>query len=311
MFRKSNIGLVLFTLISLTISTTCQKENDLVDIPDQVFLEALIKEGVDTDGDGAISYAEAGRITDLDVMGHYDGFEEYYAGGIYDLKGIEAFVNLRSLNCGNHHLSEINISENTSLIVLSSGVNHLTEIDISANLMLKELYCFSNQIQELDLSNNTALQVLRCQDNQLTELDVSSNESLVDLTCHGNQLSILDLYMNQNLRLLHCGENLLSELILPNSTYALERISCFDNQLTSLSLENCINLEQLSCHSNLLSRLDISTCQNLTSLNCENMATLFEICVWTDTFQLQFTMSLIPTLRPIARLASAILFSFL
>jgi len=284
MFRKSNIGVVLFSFIPLMITTGCQKEYDLVDIPDKVFLEALIEEGVDTNGDGAISYVEAERITDLDVMGHWEGFEEYYAGGIYSLKGIEAFVNLRSLKCSNHHLSELDISENTRLSYLHFGVNQLTEIDLSANLLLKELYCNNNQIQELDVSKNIALQRLHCGGNQLTELDVSSNESLWDLQCRENQLSTLDLFMNKNLRLFHCGYNLLSELILPSSMFVLERLSCYSNQLTSLSLENCINLESLSCSSNLISSLDISNCQKLTSLNCGNMPTLFEICVWTDPF---------------------------
>ncbi len=45
------------------------ESNPFVTIPDTAFLYALIHEGVDTNGDSLISYAEAEAVTELNVSG--------------------------------------------------------------------------------------------------------------------------------------------------------------------------------------------------------------------------------------------------
>ena len=52
--------------------TRCEKEPEPepqppVEIPDANFLNALIENGIDTDGDGMISSSEAARVNSLDV----------------------------------------------------------------------------------------------------------------------------------------------------------------------------------------------------------------------------------------------------
>jgi hypothetical protein len=89
---------MLFLLIlAVFLISTCKKELGIerVNIPDQAFLQALIDEGVDTDGDANISSEEAEAITYLDVSGTGD-----LPGSIVNMTGIEAFINLDTLICG-------------------------------------------------------------------------------------------------------------------------------------------------------------------------------------------------------------------
>jgi len=60
-----------------------------VEIPDTAFLYGIIEEGVDINGDRLISYGEAEAVTNLAV----------FKKGISDMTGIEASVNLDTLDC--------------------------------------------------------------------------------------------------------------------------------------------------------------------------------------------------------------------
>ncbi|MDL2238629.1 hypothetical protein LJC25_03550 [Bacteroidales bacterium OttesenSCG-928-K03] len=65
----------------------------------------------------------------------------------------------------------------------------LTDLYVSKNKNLKLLSCHTNQLKELDLSNNTRLWDLSCAHNQLTELNVSNNIELSDINCRNNLLT--------------------------------------------------------------------------------------------------------------------------
>ena len=73
----------------------------------------------DTDGDGKISTIEAYQVTDIDCSGR----------SITDLTGIEAFTNLKYLNCSENSLTKLDISANTNLV----------DINVSNNLSLETL----------------------------------------------------------------------------------------------------------------------------------------------------------------------------
>ena len=106
----------------------CESDNPnpIVTIPDNNFLSALIDLGVDTNGDGIISQDEAEAIISLDISDQNIGV----------LTGIQAFVNLKHLDCSSNQLATLDVSHNTALI---------------------ELWCVGNKITNLDVSNNTAL----------------------------------------------------------------------------------------------------------------------------------------------------------
>ena len=91
---------------------------------------------------------------------------------ISNLKGIEAFPNLKELNCGN---------------------NSIQKLDLRQNPELKTLICKKNQLTQLELSKNSQIDYLNCSWNQLKQLDVSNLEDLVNLDCSNNDLEQLDV----------------------------------------------------------------------------------------------------------------------
>src|SRR5690606_12019779 len=121
-------------------------ENCNVYIPDVNFKTSLVgNPQININGDSEIQFGEAFAYTDQILCGNL---------GISDLTGIEAFVNITSLQAPN---------------------NNLTALDVSSNTAITQLYLFNNQLIGIDLSNNTALSQLTLYGNQLTSIDVSNN----------------------------------------------------------------------------------------------------------------------------------------
>ena len=113
---------------------------DAAHFPDEAFRDFV--EWCDDDEDGALSAAERGSVTEIDVR-----FED-----IKNLTGIEQFPNLTALYC---------------------DYNELTSLDVSKCPALETLWCYNNQLTSLDVSKCAALYELSCYGNQLTSLDVS------------------------------------------------------------------------------------------------------------------------------------------
>lgn len=196
---------VIVVLLALGFLKQCEKEpgpNDSVFIPDEAFFNALIEEGIDSSGDGKISYEEASHVTDLKVN----------SKGISQMTGIEAFMNLDKLWCQDNQLTALDVSKNKLLAILVCDINELTSLNVSNNTKLTRLICWLNQLTNLDVSSNLELEWLGCSGNQLTSLDVSSNTELEQLGCGSNQISSLDISIN----------TALTELIIGNMTTLTE-----------------------------------------------------------------------------------------
>jgi hypothetical protein len=116
-----------------------------VEIPDTAFLYALIDEGVDTNGDSLISYAEAEVVTSIDIAAGCDG-PWNCDDRITSLVGIEAFVNLETLNCSGNELTSLDVSECTALAYLDCSSNTLTSLDVSGCHALTYLDCSRNEL---------------------------------------------------------------------------------------------------------------------------------------------------------------------
>jgi len=97
---------------------------------------------------------------------------------------------------------------------LNCGSLGLTNLDVSNNSSLTYLYCPKNNLMNLDVTKNTALKVLHCSDNHLSSLDVSKNSMLIYLWCFRNQLTSLDMSNNTELTGLDCSSNELSATAL-------------------------------------------------------------------------------------------------
>jgi len=268
-----NIVKLLFFLLIVNFLIQCEKDGPIVvKISDPNFLDALVELGVDKNGDGIISPDEAEVVTALDVRND----------SITDMTGIEAFVNLDSLLCGNNYLAELDISNNKSLVLLGCNYNRLTSINVSSNTALQELYCYNNQLTSLNLTNNTDLTTLNCSFNQITSLNLSNNTLLLVLCCHFNQLGTLDVSKNSCLEILNCDGNFIPSINI--STTALLFLYCSSNQLDFLDVTKNLSLEVLICGGNLLSSLDISDNTALKFLNIDEMSSLYEVCVWEMPF---------------------------
>ncbi|NQU88671.1 MAG: hypothetical protein HQ541_23255, partial [Mariniphaga sp.] len=141
-----------YTLLVLIVALffQCKKEDfqPVVEIPDDNFLNALIEQGVDKNGDGIISPEEAEAVTYLDISGTYDTTRI-----ITNIQGIEAFTNLDTFKCSSNQITSLDVSNNFALEWLDCGENNLTSLDVSKNIALTGLRCSGNQLTSLDVSN--------------------------------------------------------------------------------------------------------------------------------------------------------------
>ena len=252
-------------MLALALMSQCEKNNkgQFVDIPDTAFLNALIDAGVDANGDSLISYTEAELVTSLCFIGEGKDDQrcDYPCGEIISIKGVEAFNNLDSLFCNNHHLDGyFDFSNNTLLKLLHCSLN--------------EPFCFFGE--ETGTSGINGINITAC--NQLIELD-----------CRYNDIENLDLSKNLTLEYLDCGFNLINVLDVSQNT-ALEVLKCDQNKLTSLDLSNNHNLKELRCGNrwgggdNIITVLDISNNIQLEKIYLYNIPSLTEVCVWTMPF---------------------------
>lgn len=227
----------LFFLFCLSAGLTCYVNAQVVNIPDANFKAYLIGNlAINTNGDGDIQVSEATAFT---------GPINCYTKNIADLTGIEAFVNLKGLYCGDNPLTGIDLSNNTALEILSCYSDGLTSLDVSHNIAMKELYCWGNQLASLDVRGNLALLQLGCNENQLVNLDVSQNTSLTTLSCNSNQLIRLDVSKDTALTSLYCNDNLLTTLNLKNGkNAALKTVEMQNNlNLTCIQVDDAANAD--------------------------------------------------------------------
>ena len=175
--------------------------------------------------------------------GHVNNWGVFNLSGmnISDLKGIEYFTNLSSLNISN---------------------NNLTSVDLSHNTNLEDLYCSNNQLTSLNLSNLSNLEVLDCSNNKLTSLSVTYKSYLKTLNCSNNTL----------LTTLYCYSDDLTTLNVTGCT-ALKDLRCFENaSLTSITgLADCTAITYLDCEDCAITSLPgVNNMTNIATLLARN-----------------------------------------
>jgi len=218
---------------------------NLVNIPDKAFLNALLREGVDTNGDCLVDHIEAETVEKLNV--NYSG--------ITDMTGIEAFVNLDSLSCENNRLSSLDVSNNTALTKLFCGSNQLTSLNVSKNTALTQLFFSVNRLSSLDVSKNSALVDLVGYRNQLISLDVSRNTELMVLSCGRNQLTRLNLCNNHSISYLNVAfmrtlDTVFVSSLIPSFAEMNTLDSWYVGFFDCSSIENGFTSPQLSIYPN-------------------------------------------------------------
>lgn len=259
--------------------------------PDTNF-RAYVKENCQSDGDNFLSSTEINNVKEIHV-----GYEQ-----IENLKGVEHFTELLTLDCVSNQLTSLDVSKNTKLTGMQCDYNNITELK-NLPQTLQWLCCSHNALTSLDLSaynaltdldcsyNNvlstlkvgSAMKYLDCANNNLSTIgNLSSCTQLRQLNCSGNtfvvlqvnnysQLIELTCHNNPNLVELHCKNNSKLTLLNVYNVPKLTTLYCNNNSsLRNLTLTNISSLENLICFSNALQSLDVSGCPNLKSLNCES-----------------------------------------
>ena len=197
---------------------------DATNFPDDNFRKWILDQ--DYGKDGVLTEKETAAIKMINVRNK----------NIIDLKGIEHFTALTSLDCNSNELTTLDMSKNTELKILDCQRNKLITLDLSKNTALTTLGCGTNQLTTLDVSKNTALTTLGCGTNQLTSLDLSKNTALTSLKCYNNQLTTLDVSNNTALTSLDCSDNQLTTLDVSKNT-KLVNLYCYRNQIRGKGME--------------------------------------------------------------------------
>ena len=274
--KKKLLSILLCLVMVVGLLPTAAFAAGSVEINETNFPDANFRSYVQTefdkDGDKKLSSAEIAAVKEIIAS----------LRGIKNLKGIEFFTALETLNCVQCELTALDVSKNTELTRLDCWKNELTALDVSKNPNLTKLYCGENplttldlsknaklkvldcsgfanrrtKLSELDLSQNTALESLDCSINELKQLNVSGCTELEKLSCSSNQLTTLDVSKNVNLTFLQCGSNQLTALDVSNNP-KLKDLSCGYNSLTLLDLSKNPELEILSCRKNGFTSLDL------------------------------------------------------
>ncbi len=235
--------------------------------PDGGF-RSYVADHFDPDGNGILSPEEAADVTEMNVELRH----------ISSMKGIEFFPALKTLNCSNNQLTELDVTKNSALEVLLcayQGSAGLTELDVTQNPALTALYCAKNKLTELDVTQNPMLVKMDCTNNQLTALDVTHNPALEELYCDMNQITALDVTQNPELKNLHCSGNQLTALDVTHNP-ALKELFCGDNEIGRIDVTQNPVLRVLRCASCGLTGLDVTQNPELAQLSCcrNSIATL-------------------------------------
>ncbi len=280
--KKFNYTFILFALMCFLLPNAVCAQNVL--IPDSLFKNALLNHNpvIDSNFDGEIQVTEALNFTDRIQVGNL---------GISDVTGIEAFRNLKIFRCYYNQISNIDVSQNDSLVIFECRFNLLNQIDVSNNLLLQTLDVGNNQISTIDVSNNPRLERLYLNDNQLGSIGIANNSSLTHFDIAQNQLTQIDFSNQNSLEFININNNQIPDFnifLFPS----VPRINCAGNPLiwpidvsnnanllaldvsnlglTDLDISNNPLLYSLSCSNNQLTSLDLSNQPLLSSLACNN-----------------------------------------
>ena len=177
-------------------------ETNFPDANFRSFITNFITKKYDKDKDGILSPSERSKIHSLNCS----------KKNISNLKGIEFFPSITTLDCSKNQISSLDLSRNTNLKRLFCSNNQLSTLNLENNTDLSKLSCSNNKLTELDVSHNSKLKTLKCDNNQLAALDLTHNTTLSELDCSNNQLSTLNLEKNTNLEKLNCANNKLAVL---------------------------------------------------------------------------------------------------
>jgi len=210
----------------------------IINFPDANFKAALFIPGVahigalqvniDTNNDGEIQISEAELITGLNIS----------SSNISSLIGVEYFTNLKTLNCENNLLTNLDVSNLGQLVGLRCNNNQISNLYFGNIITISSLYCYNNSISNLNIDNLVNLVSLDCHSNLLSNLNLTNLVALQSLSCQDNLLTSVDLSTLTNLIEFSCAYNNIENLDFSNNSSIL-RINCTGNLgLVSIFIKN-------------------------------------------------------------------------
>lgn len=270
----------LFLFLSLSVYTYSQN----IDIPDAVFLDKLISQGFDTNGDGIIQLSEALAVTHLNVNSPGTPIK------IENMEGIQHFTNLIELRCANNLISSLDVTPLTNLEFLHCNNNQITSLNITGLSQLTRLWARGNDLAEIDLSGLDTVWWIWVSNNNLDQIDLTGLNTLEAFEIANNQISSIDFTPTPNLNYMDVSENSLTAIDFtptPNLNYVdvsgnflteievnhlteLEYLYCQNNQIEEISISNLVNLFTLYIGNNLIEEIDGSLNPNFIELHCES-----------------------------------------
>lgn len=224
--------------------------------PDSSF-RAYVEQTIDTDGNKSLSAEEIANTTYINVRSR----------GIKNLKGIEKFTSLKTLNCGGNELTAVDVKDNTELESLDASNNKLTSVDLSSNKSLRTLSVEGNLIQSVKLDANSALETLDVSKNELMSMDITKCTRLVSFSASNNQLSNIDMSKNTQLATVDLAGNRLTSVNLSSNTL-VSTLNLSDNRIVLLDLSANNALLYLDCSYNSL--VDVKAPANIATFTANN-----------------------------------------
>ena len=238
------VGFLLLVCNAISSQTTA--------IPDANFEQQLVSLGYDTNGlNGTILNTDAEAVTSLTLTGT----------NITNLTGLEAFVNLVTLNLGNNQFATVPLNTLTVLEELVFNQNVvLASLDLSNNLNLKKLDIRANgganaaPITLIDLSNNLQLEYIHIYNFKLLQNVIFPNTATVKYVYLLMFANInVDFSGYDNLETLTLSTNFSNTLtinvVLPSNQFTLQSASFQGGNIINANFSNCLALEFLSMQS--------------------------------------------------------------
>ncbi|OYQ43234.1 hypothetical protein CHX27_10895 [Flavobacterium aurantiibacter] len=204
---------------------------------------------VDADGDGEISTQEAQAVYYLDIA-FFD---------ISSIGGLEAFTNLRMLDCSYTNLQgqSIDLTTLTNLEVLRISNCGIADLNIAGLNALKTLYADQNNLIGFSLSNHNAIEAISLSANQLTAINLANLPGLKLLNVNQNQLTALGLDNTPALENLMFFSNSISQVDFSGFQF-LRSIIGYDNNLTTVDVSSNPNLFELGLSDNEITSVNFS-----------------------------------------------------
>lgn len=243
-FESSTVQILLdsYGYTNCEVSTFCECSTEIVNIPDANFKTLLLNSGVDLNNDGEIQVCEAEGIAILNLT----------ALQTTDLTGLEAFINLKTLNIGwthfeyylNRTVTSFDFTTLTKLEYLQlihAESSYVESINLSGLINLKQINIINCRPYDVDsfdtpeafinlnIESCTSLEIFDYT-NSFLNIDFCQAPSIKNLNCsylEGGEPEIFDFSCLGKLEILNISENKIDKLILKNGS-ALTNLNFFD-----------------------------------------------------------------------------------